>query len=209
MLLMRLNIGILVLSIMFLVQSVAGDEYESCVFDVIPPSSQSGLREEFYLAIADRPFTGIREFIGVARSWSQLSFVIHMNTCLSSWSSVEDFNVHWCKSPAGVPAQREVSNIYIVLGFSFFADTGMHNPRLAALILGTSIQCFGASNVMWTTEPVPRALWWEIELMRRFEIPEDLQEAYGFTPLGGHNSQVRKNILNANRERLERRIGRD
>ena len=54
-------------------------------------------------------------------------------------------------------------------------------------------------HVMWGTDSV----WygspqWQIEAMRRLEIPEDMQKKYGFAPLGDANSTVKQQIFAGN-----------
>ena len=93
----------------------------------------------------------------------------------------------------------------MVLGSPFFANIGINDPRLAAFILGIWNQCLGASNVIWATE-LTIGHSWEVEFLRRFEIPEDLQKKYGFAPLGAADSQVKENIMNTNWERLLERL---
>jgi len=59
--------------------------------------------------------------------------------------------------------------------------------------------------VIWGTD----SLWygspqWQIEAMRRIEIPEDMQKKYGFAPLGGANSATKQVIFGSNAARLYR-----
>ena len=192
--LIRLMMSVLAASATFLVQPAVGDGQERCQYAVIAPLSQPSLVEEFDLAMKGNPPRGVREIVRVAESWPQLAFVFYLDTCpLGVFQTSEGAkdHFHWCRGPAGTSAQREGSNVYVVLGGSSFANTGITNPRLSALILGTWIQCLGASNVIWTTEPLFDHSW-EVEFMRRFEIPEDLQKKYGFTPLGAADSQVQR-----------------
>ena len=70
-----------------------------------------------------------------------------------------------------------------------FANSAVAHPKFAAALLGTLIKGMGADHVIWGTDSV----WygspqWQIEAMRRLEIPEDMQKKYGFAPLGGANS---------------------
>jgi uncharacterized protein len=58
---------------------------------------------------------------------------------------------------------------------------------------------------MWGTDSV----WygspqWQIEAMRRLEIPEDMQKKYGFQALGSENSATKQLIFGANAARLYR-----
>ena len=72
-------------------------------------------------------------------------------------------------------------------------------------MVATLIKGFGADHVVWGTDSV----WygspqWQIEAMRRLEIPEDMQKKYGFAPLGGANGAVKQGIFGLNSARLYR-----
>ena len=61
----------------------------------------------------------------------------------------------------------------------------------------------GADNVVWGTDSV----WygspqWQIEAFRRIEIPEDMQKKFGFAPLGGDDSGIKRKIFGLNTARL-------
>ena len=61
----------------------------------------------------------------------------------------------------------------------------------------------GADHVLWGTDSV----WygspqWQIEAMRRLEIPEDMQKKYGFAPLGDANSAGQAEIFASNAARM-------
>jgi uncharacterized protein len=43
---------------------------------------------------------------------------------------------------------------------------------------------------------------WQIEALRRLEIPEDMQKKYGFAPLGPANSMVKNGIFGYNSAQL-------
>ena len=64
-----------------------------------------------------------------------------------------------------------------------FAWTVIAQPRLAAAMMGTLIKGLGADHVIWGTD----AVWtgspqWQIEALRRLEIPDDMQRQHGFAP---------------------------
>ncbi|MGH7369727.1 MAG: amidohydrolase family protein, partial [Candidatus Methylomirabilaceae bacterium] len=76
-------------------------------------------------------------------------------------------------------------------------------PRLCAGLLGTLIKGMGVEHVLWGTDSV----WygspqWQIEALRRLEIPEDLQKRHRFAPLGPANGPVKSAILGPNAARL-------
>ena len=101
-----------------------------------------------------------------------------------------------------MPGDAGVSNVYAELGTSF-ANSATSNPRFAAALLGSFIRGMGADHVVWGTD----SLWygspqWQIEAMRRLEIPEDMQKKHGFAPLGGAQSFVKNQIFGFNSARL-------
>ena len=70
-------------------------------------------------------------------------------------------------------------------------------------MLGQLIQGLGADHVVWGTD----AIWtgspqWQIEALRRLEIPEDMQKKYGFNPLGAADGPVKRAIFGENSARL-------
>jgi len=84
-----------------------------------------------------------------------------------------------------------------------FANSCTANPRFAAALLGTWIKGLGADHVVWGTDSVlygsPQ---WQIEAMRRLEIPEDMRRKHGFAPLGSAQSAVKTQIFGLNSARL-------
>jgi predicted TIM-barrel fold metal-dependent hydrolase len=77
------------------------------------------------------------------------------------------------------------------------------HPRLAAALLGTLIKGLGVEKILWGTDSV----WWgspqwQIEALRRLEIPEDMQRKHGFAPLGAADGRVKTAILGGNAARM-------
>ena len=69
--------------------------------------------------------------------------------------------------------------------------------------MGILIKGLGHDHVCWGTD----AIWtgspqWQIESLRRLEIPEDMQKKYGFKPLGGADGPVKTAIFSGNNMRL-------
>jgi len=61
----------------------------------------------------------------------------------------------------------------------------------------------GSVTVVWGTD----AVWtgspqWQIEALRRLEIPEDMQKKYGWAPLGPADGPVKRAIFGENSARL-------
>ena len=76
-------------------------------------------------------------------------------------------------------------------------------PRVTAALMGQMVKRLGADRVVWGTD----AVWtgspqWQIEGLRRLEIPEDMQKKYGFAPLGPADGPVKSAIFGGNNARL-------
>jgi hypothetical protein len=70
-------------------------------------------------------------------------------------------------------------------------------------MLGQLIEGLGSDKVIWGTDSV----WygspqWQIEALRRLEMPEDLQENHGFAALGPANGPVKNAIFSGNAAKL-------
>jgi hypothetical protein len=70
-------------------------------------------------------------------------------------------------------------------------------------MLGQLIKGLGADHVCWGTD----AIWtgspqWQIEALRRLEIPEELRKKYGLQPLGPADGAVKTAIFGGNNARL-------
>jgi predicted TIM-barrel fold metal-dependent hydrolase len=148
-----------------------------------------------------------------AKDWPQLNFVIYHSayrwvagpggTAAAAWDQLQrQGRVDWVSDLADIPAQFGVNNVYADLG-QIFAHSNMAEPRVAAYMLGYMIKGLGADHVVWGTD----SLWtgspqWQIEALRRLEIPEDLQKKYGLAPMGPATGPVKTAILGGNNARL-------
>jgi predicted TIM-barrel fold metal-dependent hydrolase len=145
-----------------------------------------------------------------ATDWPQMNFVVY-HGCLRPFlelpeQSLADFeatgNIEWATDLAKVSSENGLTNVYAELGTSF-ANSATANPRFAAALLGTYIKHMGADHVNWGSD----SLWygspqWQIEALRRLEIPEDMQKKHGFAPMGGPTSSVKNQIFGYNSARL-------
>ena len=164
-----------------------------------------GLDERFpHLA----PFARVDDVAKAARDWPQLNFIIyHAGYRLDDpdWALAEferTGRIEWVTDLAEIPARHGVANVYADLG-QIFAQTLVAQPRLCAAIMGQLIKGLGADHVCWGTD----AVWtgspqWQIEGLRRLEMPEDLQSAHGFSPLGAADGPVKTAIFGGNNARL-------
>ena len=108
-------------------------------------------------------------------------------------------DIHWVTDLARIPQKFGVNNVYAELGTTF-ATAAVTNPRFAAAVIGPLVNLMGADRVVWGTDSV----WygspqWQIEAMRRLEIPDDIMKKHGWkTKLGGADSEVKRKIFGVN-----------
>jgi predicted TIM-barrel fold metal-dependent hydrolase len=157
-----------------------------------------------------RPYADVRDVAKAAKDWPQLNFVIYHsgyrhigNDPAEAWAQFEKTGrIEWVSDLAEIPAKYGVTNVYADLG-QLFAWSTVANPRLAAVLMGTLIKGLGTDHVVWGTD----AVWtgspqWQIEGLRRLEIPEDMQKKYSFRPLGPADGPVKTAIFGGNSARL-------
>jgi len=90
-------------------------------------------------------------------------------------------------------------NLYCELG-STFASLVSSQPLQCAHTVGTLLRDIGPDYVIWGTDSL---LWggpqWQIEAFRRFRIPDELVEGYGYPQL---TPEVKRKILGGNATRV-------
>jgi predicted TIM-barrel fold metal-dependent hydrolase len=156
------------------------------------------------------PYADVRDVAKAARDWPQLNFIIYHagfrhigNDPAEALAEFESTGrLSWVSDLAEIPAREGVSNVYGDLG-QIFASTIVAQPRVAAAIMGILVKGLGVERVCWGSD----AVWtgspqWQIEGLRRLEIPEDMQRAHGFAPLGEAQGPVKTAIFGDNNARL-------
>jgi uncharacterized protein len=162
-----------------------------------------------------RPFVDVSDVGKAAKDWPQLNFLIYhagyryvgggaiATEAADGMTQLEKTGrVEWVSDLAEIPSKYGVNNVYGDLG-QIFASTLVAQPRLAAFIVGTLLKGLGSDRVVWGTD----ALWtgspqWQIEGLRRLEIPEDMQKKFGFKPIGAADGPVKTAIFSGNSVRL-------
>jgi predicted TIM-barrel fold metal-dependent hydrolase len=154
-------------------------------------------------------YAGVADVGKAAKDWPQLTFAIYHSAYRHQGDPVNaeaEFaktgRLAWVSDLAEIPAKYGVENVYADLG-AVFASTSVTHPRLAAAMLGILIRGMGADHVVWGTDSV----WygspqWQIEALRRLEIPEDMQKQHSFKPLGPADGLVKSAIFGYNSARL-------
>lgn len=142
-----------------------------------------GKNQEFYRA-DDIP--------KVARDFPDFNFIVYHSAMKNMLSQMpagttgigEDGYIAWttdlCQALAAGP---KPDNVYLELG-GVFAYSVITHPEICGHLLGQIIRTVGADHVIWGTD----CIWWGspqwlIEAFRRFQIPEKLQEQYGYAPI--------------------------
>ena len=159
------------------------------------------------------PYCDVRDLGKAARDWPNINFVVYHSAY--RWAgggnapqALAQFEqtgrVAWTSDLAEIPQKFGVSNVYGDLG-QIFAQTTVAEPRLCAALMGILVKGLGHDHVVWGTD----AIWtgspqWQIEALRRLEIPEDLQRKFGFAPLGPADGQVKRAIFGLNSAKMYR-----
>lgn len=171
---------------------------------LFPPS----IEQQFPHLLA---YSDVRDVGRAAKDWPQLNFVIyHSAYRFAGGGKVEDAwaqfektgRIEWVTDLAEIPSKYGVTNVYGDLG-QIFAQSTVADPRVCAAMLGQLIRGLGADHVVWGSD----AIWtgspqWQIEALRRLEIPEDMQKKYGFKPLGPADGPVKTAIFGETNARL-------
>lgn len=156
------------------------------------------------------PYADVRDVAKAARDWPQLNFIIYHSafrfvggTQSDGWRQFEQTGrIDWVTDLAEIPQKHGVSNVYGDLG-QIFAQSTVAEPRLCAAMMGQLVKGLGADHVVWGTDAVwTGAPQWQIEALRRLEIPEAMQKSHGFAPLGPADGPVKAAIFGENSARL-------
>jgi predicted TIM-barrel fold metal-dependent hydrolase len=149
-----------------------------------------------------------KDIVKVSKDFPDLNFLIYH----SGFKSLEDAlpaaedgfrknpYVPWVSDLCQYRKQNpHMTNVYMELG-STFALMVSTQPMLCANVLGMIIQSFGADHVLWGTD----SIWWgspqwQIEALRRLQMPEPLMKQFGYSPL---TADVKAKIFGLNAARL-------
>jgi len=150
-----------------------------------------------------------------AKDWPQLDFFIYHGGYryaggppLQGASDVgaaqfeKTGRIDWVSDLVEVPQKYGVTNVYADVGATF-ANCCISYPRLAAALIGMLVKGLGSDHVLWGTD----SLWfgspqWQIEALRRLEIPDDIQKHHGYASLGPADGATKRAIFGLNSARL-------
>jgi len=146
-----------------------------------------------------------------AKDWPQLNFIMYhgalrpfLEDPATELALFEKTGyIRWATDLARMPKKYGVKNVYAELGTTF-ATCAVANPRFAACLVGQFVNEMGPDNVVWGSDSV----WygspqWQIEAMRRLEIPDDVMQKMGWKiKLGDADGPVKRKIFGENSARL-------
>ena len=155
-------------------------------------------------------YADVRDVAKAAKDWPQLNFIIYHGgfrytggAYATGWEQFEKTGrIDWVTDLTEIPAKHGVKNVYADVG-QLFAQSTVAEPRLNAAMMGQLVTNLGADHVVWGTDAVwTGAPQWQIEALRRLEIPEEMQKRNGFKPLGPADGPVKRAIFGENSARL-------
>ncbi|MGH8496879.1 MAG: amidohydrolase family protein [Gammaproteobacteria bacterium] len=170
---------------------------------LVPPDYERAMPELWVYASVD-------DVGKAAQDWPGLNFIIYhsalANLAFREGDHLARFEssgrMPWVSDLAEIPGKFDVENVYAEIGTSF-ATSVISHPGFCGAMLGTLIDGMGHDHVIWGTDSV----WygspqWQIEALRRLEIPEDLREKHGFAPLGPADGEVKRMMFAGNSARM-------
>ena len=147
------------------------------------------------------------DMVKAAKDWPEINFIVfhsgmkHMMTTVPPGESGidADGNIPWTTEFCKQIKAAGVKNIYLELG-AVFGHSVVTHPEVCGHLLGQVIAAVGSDHVIWGTD----SIWWgspqwQIEAFRRFQIPETLQEKFGYQPI---SRKDRARIFGLNSARL-------
>ena len=149
-----------------------------------------------------------KDMVKVSKDFPELNFLIYHSGLKSVEDALpaaedgfrKDSYVPWVSDLCDYRRKNpHMTNVYMELGTSL-GTAMVTSPMLAAHMLGMMIEAFGDDHVLWGTD----SIWWgspqwQIEALRRLEMPESLMQRFGYAPL---TAEVKAKIFGLNGARL-------
>jgi predicted TIM-barrel fold metal-dependent hydrolase len=166
------------------------------------------LHKGLAIGIFNEPYCHPKDLVKASKDFPDLNFLVYhsgLKTVEDALPAAEDgfrknAYVPWVSDLCQYRKQNaHMTNAYMELGTSFGTMVITH-PMLCAHVLGMIIEAFGADHVLWGTD----SIWWgspqwQIEAMRRLEMPESLMKQFGYAPL---TREVKAKIFGLNAARV-------
>jgi predicted TIM-barrel fold metal-dependent hydrolase len=154
-------------------------------------------------------YANVDDLGAAAKQWPQIDFVIYHSALRAFLEDPQvelakfeqPGRIEWVSDLAEIPGKVGVRNVYCDI-VTAFVVSAVSNARFCAAMMGTLVKGLGHDHIFWGTD----AVWygspqWQIEALRRLEIPEDMQKRFGFVPLGPADGPMKSDILGYNAAR--------
>jgi predicted TIM-barrel fold metal-dependent hydrolase len=145
-----------------------------------------------------------RDIIQAAKDFPELNYILYHSGFLGvgrlNIGRAKQGEIPWTSEFCRLKQKHpNLKNIYMELG-STFAQLVITEPVICAHLLGQILNTFGAEKLLWGTD----SIWsgtpqWQIEAFRRFQIPLNLQETFGYPEL---TKEIKRKILGVNAAQL-------
>jgi len=156
----------------------------------------------------DEEYCHPRDVAKVSKDFPDFNFLIYHSALKSVEAALpaaqSDFRsttyVPWVSDLCRARKENaHMTNVYMELG-STFGMMAVTHPKLCAHVLEMILDAFGDDRVLWGTD----SIWWgspqwQIEALRRLEMPEDLMTRFGWKPL---TTDVKRKIFGMNAARV-------
>jgi uncharacterized protein len=166
------------------------------------------LHKGLAIGIFNEPYCHPKDLVKASKDFPDLNFLVYhsgLKTVEDALPAADDgfrknAYVPWVSDLCRYRRQNpHMTNVYMELGTSFGTMVVTH-PMLCTHVLGMIIQAFGADHVLWGTD----SIWWgspqwQIEAMRRLEMPDSLIKQFGYEPL---TKEVKEKIFGLNAARI-------
>ncbi len=139
------------------------------------------------------------DIMQAAKDFPDLNFIIyhsgmkHMMTMLPPGESGigDDGYLPWTTDLVRMQKENpDVTNVYPELG-AVFGHSVVTHPEICGHLLGQIIDGFGVDHVIWGTD----CIWWGspqwlIEAFRRYQMPDNLKESFGYADITAANREL-------------------
>ncbi|MBT8443195.1 MAG: amidohydrolase [Gammaproteobacteria bacterium] len=135
----------------------------------------------------------------VAKAFPDLNFIIYHSAMENMVATLppgksgigDDGYIAWTTDLVkSMKEDPSLTNVYAELG-TVFAFSVVTHPEIAAHLLGQLHDGFGAERILWGTD----CIWWGspqwlIEAYRRFQIPEQLRDQFGYKEITEREKEI-------------------